>query len=286
MLVRSTEELRATDIPEHVVAAFAASTYREVVVVGRRGPAYAKFTNKEFLEFLEVEGCDVVIDPADLELSVEDQAHLDANPQSKRLFATFVKAAQREPRGRDRRVRFLFDRRPTEILAQDGAAVGIRLARTSDPADVIALDAELILRSVGYRGKPIEGLPFDDDSATVPSVDSRVADGQTVLPGVYVAGWIKRGPTGVVGTNRRCALDTVTSLLEDVTAPGFISTSTDAAAVDALLAARGVQVVDWTAWRSIEAAEIAEGATAGRERVKLHDRDRMLHVAGGALQVG
>lgn len=287
MLMRSTEELRATDIPEHIVDAFAESTYREVVIVGRRGPAFAKFTNKEFIEFLEVEGCDVIVDAADLELDAEQQEYLSSAPAAARLYKSFVKAAERETQGRDRTVRFVFDRSPVEFIGENGAVAGVRLATTSDPSVVETLDTQLVFRSVGYRGTPLDGLPFNEKTATIPHIDSRVVDGDAAIPGVYVAGWIKRGPNGVVGTNRLCASETTASILEDVAAPGYISSATSAADIDALLRSRGVQIVDWAAWRAIDDAERAAGESVGRERVKLHDRAHMLRVAlTSTIEVG
>ncbi|MEY9853172.1 ferredoxin--NADP+ reductase [Leifsonia sp. EB41] len=285
MLVRETEDLRRTDIPEHIVTAFSESTIDEVVVIGRRGPAFARFTNKEFIELLEVESTDVLIDPADLVLDASQQAQLDSDPAARRLFATFQKAAERGSLGRAKRIRFIFDRTPAEFLG-DEKVTGLRLVRTSDPSKSEVLDVDLALRSVGYLGEPFAGLPFDDRTGTIPHRDSRVVDGDEVVPGVYVAGWIKRGPNGVVGTNRKCALETVTSILEDFAGRDRGPRGTDAAAVDALLRSRGVEVVDWRAWRDIEAAEIAEGEAAGRERVKLHRRDDLLRAAAGAELVG
>ena len=276
MLVRETEDLRGTDIPEHIVEAFAASTIDEVVVIGRRGPAFAKFTNKEFIELLEVESTDVIIDPADLELDAEQQAHLAADPAARRLMATFQKAADRGVLGRAKTIRFVFDRTPVEFIGE-GSVSGIRLVRTSDPSVSETMDADVALRSVGYLGKPLDGLPFDKRTGTVPSRDSRVVDGDDLVEGVYVAGWIKRGPNGVVGTNRKCALDTVTSVLEDLATGESHASSADV--IDALLVERGVGVVDWNAWRAIEAAEIAAGEAVGRERVKLHLYEDMLRVA-------
>ncbi|MWB97553.1 FAD-dependent oxidoreductase [Agromyces seonyuensis] len=278
MLVREVEDLRKTDIPEHIVEAFAASTIDEVVVIGRRGPAFAKFTNKEFIELLEVDSTDVVIDAADLELDEVQQAHLASDPAAKRLVATFQKAADRGVLGRRKTIRFVFDRTPVEFLG-DGTVTGIRLRATSDPSVVEDLPVDLALRSVGYLGKPLEGLPFDERAGVVPSRDSRVIDGDDVVEGVYVAGWIKRGPNGVVGTNRKCALETVESVLADVAARGGASTASSAETVDALLRGRDVRVVDWSDWRAIEAAEIAAGEAVGRERIKLHIRAEQLRAA-------
>lgn len=280
MLVRTPEDLRRTDIPEHVVEAFAASTITEVVVVGRRGPAFAKFTNKEFIELMEVESTDILIDPADLELDPVQQAHADGSPVARRLLASFQKAAERGALGRPKSIRFVFDHSPVELVGDESVAA-LRLGRTSDPTDLETpetVDTELVLRSVGYHGKAHEGMPFDVSTGTIPHAESRAVG----MPGVYVAGWIKRGPTGVVGTNRGCALEAVTSLLED--APELVreSTSTSAAEVDALLASRNVHVVDWAAWQLIDEAERAAGAAIGRDRVKLHDRDDLLRAAGRA----
>ncbi|MFT4123789.1 MAG: FAD-dependent oxidoreductase [Microbacteriaceae bacterium] len=276
MLVRTSEELRATDVPEHIVEAFAASTIEEIVVVGRRGPAFAKFTNKEFIELLEVDSADVIVDAADLELDAQQQAHVDANPAQKRLLATFAKASERGVLGRSKRIRFLFDHTPVEFLGE-GVVEGAVFAQTGADAVRQTLRTQLVLRSVGYRGRPLEGLPFQDATGTIPHTDSRV----TGVPGVYIAGWIKRGPTGVVGTNRGCALETVTSILADAADPGRTASSATAADIDAILASRGVRVVDWAAWRSIDRAEIAAGAAVGRARVKLHDRTGLLRAAAG-----
>jgi ferredoxin--NADP+ reductase len=285
MLVRTSDDLRRTDIPEHIVEAFRTSTIDEVVVVGRRGPAFAKFTNKEFIELLEVESTDVIVDPADLELDEVQEAHLATDPAARRLMATFRKAAERGELGREKRIRFVFDRSPVALDADESGAVSsVQLVRTSDPSVTETLEAQLVLRSVGYLGRPLDGLPFDARTGTVPHRDSRVVDGDDIVEGVYVAGWIKRGPTGVVGTNRKCALETVTSILEDLGAPGRAVGSPPSHAIDELLRERGVEVVDWSAWRAIDAAEIEAGRAADRERIKLHDRADMLRAAGvGAL---
>lgn len=279
MLVRTTEELRLTDVPEHVVEAFAASTIREVVVIGRRGPEHAKFTNKEFIELLDVASADVVVDPADLELDDVQQAYVDANPAQRRLLATFAKAAERGVLGRPKQIRFVFGRTPLEFLGER-AVSGVRLGETDKLVNTEQLDASLVLRSVGYKGRELAGLPYDARTGTIPHASARVEG----IPGVYVAGWIKRGPTGVVGTNRSCALETVGSILEDAAQLQSTPSVSTAADVDALLSARGVQVVDWSAWQWIEEAERAAGSAVGRERVKLHDRLALLAAAQAPVQ--
>ncbi|GAA2705994.1 FAD-dependent oxidoreductase [Actinoplanes palleronii] len=283
MLVRTPEELRRTDVPEHVVEALAGHAVREVLVVGRRGPQFAKFTNKELLELAEVESADLVVAPEDLTLSETEQARVAAQPAAKRLLASLQKIADREPRGRDRRIRLLFDRTPVAFLG-DTTVTAARLARTSDPTVVEQVDAGLVLPAVGYRSTPLQGAPFDDAAGTIPHRDSRVLDRDGHLSGLYVVGWAKRGPSGVIGTNRLCASETAASVLAD--AATLPDPGRTPAAIDALLASRGVPVVDWTRWQLIEAAEARLGADRGRERVKLHDRADMLTAAGVRTSAG
>ncbi|MEV1025264.1 FAD-dependent oxidoreductase [Streptomyces sp. NPDC050264] len=279
MLVRTPDELRRTDVPEHVVDALGGHSIRKVYIVGRRGPAHAKFTNKEFLELAGVEGADVLVSPDDLELSEEDRAHVAVKPATARLLASLGKVAARAPLGRERSVRFLFHRTPVEF-AGAGAVGTVRLTHTSRPENVEDLAAGLVLPAVGYRGVAMGGVPFDEASGTIPHRDSRVVDGERPLPGLYAVGWVKRGPSGVIGTNRLCAAETAGALLAD--ASSLIGTGSGREGIDALLRSRGVAVVDWSRWRAIEAAEASLGAAGGRGRVKLHDRTDMLIAAGVA----
>lgn len=279
MLVRTPEELRRTDVPEHVVEVLAASTISEICVVGRRGPAHARFTNKELLELAAVEGADVVVDPAELELDAAAQAYVDANPAASRLLGTLRRIAERPPAGRTRSIRFCFDRTPVQLVG-DAAVAKVRLARSSDPAALEDMATDLVLRSVGFRGAAVPDLPFDEASATIPHQDSRVMNADEPVPGLYVAGWIKRGPSGVIGTNRRCAAETVEAVLADAGCRPRAATAPQE--VDQLLSLRGVCVVDWPAWRLIEQAEAALGRATGRDRVKLHQHEEMLRIAGGA----
>lgn len=277
MLMRTNEALRQTDIPEHIVEAFAASTFKEVVVVGRRGPAFAKFTNKEFLELLDLEQTDIVIDPADLELDSIQAEFAEKNGSARRLLASFAKAAERGVAGHEKSIRFVFDRTPLTVLDDgDGNVSAIELSKTSDPNDIQTLETQLVLRSVGYYGRALQGMPFDEQKGTIPHEDSRVSG----MDGVYVAGWLKRGPNGVVGTNRGCALEAVMAVLADLQSPGYNARTSDRTEIDQLLASRDVFVVDWAAWKAIDEAELAAGMKIGRERVKLHSRDEMLRVAG------
>ncbi|MFJ9127791.1 FAD-dependent oxidoreductase [Streptomyces sp. NPDC102340] len=281
MLVRTPDELRRTDVPEHVLDTLAGHSVREVCVVGRRGPEHAKFTNKEFLELSGVEGADVLVSPEDLTLAPE--ARTDLRPAAARLLTTLQKVAERKPQGRPRAIRFLFHRTPVEFVGDTTRSrlSAVRLAHTQHPEVVEEIATGLVLPAVGYRGAALSGVPFDDTSGTVPHRDARVLAGERVLPGLYAVGWIKRGPTGVIGTNRLCANETAAALLAD--APELAGRGTGPQAVDALLDSRGVTVVDWSRWRAIEATEVARGAATGRTRVKLHDRTEMLLAAGEAM---
>jgi ferredoxin--NADP+ reductase len=274
MLVRTPDELRRTDVPEHVVEALAGHAVREVLVVGRRGPQFAKFTNKELQELAAVEGADVLVSPEELAVPAPEA------PAAKRLLATLQKIADREPQGRDRSIRFLFNRTPVEFLG-DTAVAAARLTRTTDPTVVEDVDASLILPAVGYRSVALDGVPFSDASGTIPHRDSRVLEGDGTVSGLYVVGWAKRGPSGVIGTNRLCASETVAAILED--AATLLSRDHTAESIDALLDARGVKVVDWSQWQLIEATEAQLGQERGRDRVKLHNRADMLSAAHARL---
>lgn len=277
MLVRTPDELRRTDVPEHVIEALAGHAVREVCVVGRRGPAAAKFTNKEFVELAAVESADVIVSPADLSLTAEDEARLASQPATRRLLASLEKVAEREPSGRSRSIRFLFDRTPTEFVGETTVKAA-RVARTTEAGVADDLAAGLVLRAVGYRGVPLDGVPFDEYTGTIPHRDCRVVVGESVVPGLYVVGWVKRGPSGVIGTNRLCASETAAAVLADMDRlPAPVD---GAAAIDDLLRSRGVKVVDWDRWLAIDVVEATLGRASGRDRVKLHDRADMLVAAG------
>jgi ferredoxin--NADP+ reductase len=183
-------------------------------------------------------------------------------------------------------VRFLL--RPVEVLGDDRVS-GLRLERTrldetgdlTGTGQTCTIDAQMVLRSVGYRGLPVPGLPFDDQAGVIPNAAGRVLRAGAVAPGEYVAGWIKRGPTGVIGTNKRDANETVAALLEDAPSlpPAPIR---DPDAVLRLLAERGVSVVSWRGWAAIEIAEADLGRAQGRKRVKIADRRALLRAAAGS----
>jgi ferredoxin/flavodoxin---NADP+ reductase len=231
MLVLSRDELAATDVADHALEALSASSIEEVVVVGRRGPAQAAYTNPELRELGTLAAADVVVDPADVQLDEASAAWLEgdqADGRARRNVEIVSGYAARGPGEKPRRVLLRFCASPVELLG-DGKVQALRLARnelvagdggriTARPTEAVeTIECGLVLRSIGYRGAPIDGVPFDASTATVVHDAGRVIDPVAGEPvrGTYTAGWVKRGPSGVIGTNKKCANETVASLLED-----------------------------------------------------------------------
>ncbi|WP_137990889.1 FAD-dependent oxidoreductase [Streptomyces vilmorinianum] len=287
ILSRGAAELRPTDVPQGALSALSASRVREVHMVGRRGPGQAKFTTKELRELGALPGARVDVEPADLALD-PSFADPSALPAVNRRNVEVVRGWEAGGAGgadatdatdatdAERRIRLRFFLRPVELLGEDGRVAAVRFERT-EPDDnggvrgtgrYEEIEAQLVLRAVGYQGIAPAGLPFDEARGTVPHEAGRVLrDGAPSL-GEYVAGWIKRGPTGVIGTNRPCAKETVTSLLADA---AELSGRTVAADPLDALRALGHDPVAWRGWLSIERAESALGRSLGRGRVKIPD---------------
>ncbi|QNS07706.1 ferredoxin--NADP reductase domain-containing protein [Streptomyces xanthii] len=286
MLARGLAELSPTDMPQEPLGALAASEVRDVFMVGRRGPSQARFTTKELRELGTLPDTEVVVDERELAL---DPAYADPSAQPaavRRNIEALREWAARASTGAGRRIHLRFFLRPEEITGRDGRVAGVRFERTRPEADGMVrgtgtyeeIPAQLVLRSVGYRGMPPDGLPFDPVRGTVPHAGGRVLRGGRPAPGEYVAGWIKRGPTGVIGTNRPCAKETVTSLLAD--APALVGRPLPGDPLDGLLAA-GLHPVDWAGWQAIERAETDLGRTLGRGTVKIPDWTGLLNAAHG-----
>jgi len=278
MLALTPEELAPTDTTDQAIAAICGSSIREIVVVGRRGPAQAAFTTPELIELGELAGADVIVDPADLEGAVGTDTNSGRNLEVLREFAA------REPLGKPKRLVLKFLRSPTAILGEDRVE-GIELAKNVLDAENRAvatgehetLSCGIVFRSVGYRGVALPDVPFDESSGVIPNECGRVA------PGVYCAGWIKRGPTGVIGTNKKDAAETVELLLEDLRdAPRKGATADD---VDALLDERGIRRVLYDGWRAIDEHERTVGGRHGRPRVKLCTWDDLLEAAERAASL-
>ncbi|MFJ5560685.1 FAD-dependent oxidoreductase [Streptomyces sp. NPDC093250] len=288
MLARGVTELAPTDMPHTALTALAASGVRLVHMVGRRGPSQARFTTKELRELGTLPDTAVAVDPDE---SVLDPAYTDpsALPAPQRRNVEVLRGWAGGPAEPDARrlIRLRFFLRPVELIARGGRVGAVRFERTAPDGHggitgtgrFEEIEAQLVLRSVGYRGVPLEGLPFDPARGTVPHLAGRVLRGGAVAPGEYVAGWIKRGPTGVIGSNRSCAKETVTSLLRD--APLLRARDLPGDPLTALRA-DGVEPVGWQGWQAIERAEAHLGASLGRSTVKLPDWENLLAAARGA----
>ncbi len=281
MLLLPASELSRTDTADHALAALAASNIREVTVIGRRGPAQAAFTTPELRELADIEGLDVGLDdPAALDLPPSPDA-----PDPKRVERNLAVLAKygAGAGANERRLRFRFLRSPVEIIGDgrvEGLVVGVnRLEEREgrlqavDAGEREILPADLIVRAVGYRGTPLPGVPFDERSGTIPH------DGGAVIGGdrEYVAGWIKRGPSGVIGTNRGCGVDSAERLIADLA--GRIGTAASPAEVSAWLRRACPDHVDHAGWMRIDRHETGRGQAAERPRVKLVTLAEMLAVA-------
>jgi ferredoxin/flavodoxin---NADP+ reductase len=286
MLVLDPAELAPTDAADHALAAFAGASVTEVVILGRRGPAQAAFTNPELRELGELARADVVVDPAEVDLDVHD-----ASPTVRRNLEMLRELAARRPAGRSHRIELRFCRSPVEILGDedDGPATALRVVRNrlEDGRAVPTGEEEvipcgLVIRAIGYRGRPLPGVPFDERRGLIRNDGGRVCEEDgTPRTGEYAVGWIKRGPSGVIGTNKKCASDTVAQLLDDLHASRLPEPAAPGGdAVEAWLRARVPGLVTWSGWQAIDEHEQGLGAPHGRPRVKLVRVPEMLAVAG------
>jgi ferredoxin/flavodoxin---NADP+ reductase len=268
MLALTPDELAPTDTTDPAIEAINTSGIREILVVGRRGPVQAAWTPVEVGELGELAGADVLVDTADLEVDEASAAELEAAaPTVRRNVEHLRDYATREPTGKPRAIRLRFFSSPVAIHG-DGKVEAIELVRNelvggrAVPTDEReTIPCGIVFRSVGYQGVPLPGLPFDEGSATIPNESGRVE------PGLYVAGWIKRGPSGVIGTNKKDATETVALLLDDARA-GLLPARGEGT-LEALLEERGVDAVLYGGWEAIDAAERSAGEPLGRPRVKL-----------------
>ena len=298
MLALSVEELEVTDIADHSIELLRDSNVEEIVVLGRRGPAQVAFTNPELRELADLELADVIVDPADMELDVHSASALEtADGTTQRNVETLAAYAVQTPAGKPRRIVLRFLTSPVAIEG-DGRVEAVVVERNELIPDEHGnlrarptgsherLETGLVLRAVGYVGKPLPGVPFDGNRQTVLNEGGRVLDPDTraPIPGLYAAGWIKRGPSGVIGTNKKCAQETTDLLLEDFAA-GLLSEprGSSEALLDQLRAT--CNVVDYSGWEAIDAHERALGEPHGRPRVKLVSRDEMLARAGTRYDV-
>jgi ferredoxin/flavodoxin---NADP+ reductase len=294
MLSLTREELEATDTTEPAIDAISESGIREIVVLGRRGPVQAAWTPAELAELGELAAADVLLDPEELVLDPASEAELEAaTPIVRRNVDVLRDFASRPAGGKQRAVRLRFRVSPVAILGEERVE-DVEVARnllepdgrgsvravSTDEREVISCG--IVFRSVGYHGVALPETPFDEGAGTIPNAGGRVLDpAGTPVPGVYCAGWIKRGPTGVIGTNKKDATETIDHLLEDARAGALPRSPEPPHALEQLLAERGVDAVMYPGWEAIDTLERSRGEPKGRPRIKLRTWDELLDAARG-----
>jgi ferredoxin--NADP+ reductase len=285
VLAKTADEMAGTDVPDPVLDTLRGSAVRDIHVLIRRGPQHIRFTPAELRQIGELANADVLVhDDGVLAAGVEEPE----DRRHRQMLDMLAEWSAAEPAGKPRRIHLRFLRSPARILGADGRVAGVVVERNAivdgrvvGTGELESLDVGMVVRAIGYDAEPIPGLPFDPATGTVPNVGGRVVRDGEQVPGAYVTGWIKRGPTGVIGTNKADAVETVAALLEDL--PGLPDPAhPDPAEFRAALAAHGVRPVDWTAWLRLDAEEVRRGGLRGAERVKVAELAEMLDAAHGA----
>ncbi|WP_036714120.1 FAD-dependent oxidoreductase [Paracoccus sp. J55] len=287
ILAKSPSELEGTDIPQHVLDALRDSAITDIHLVGRRGPAFGTFTTKELRELGELAEADVLVDPRHLAPDPPSERELAANRVAKRNFDVIKGWSERQPAGRRRRVHLHFLARPVRFEGQ-GRVERVVLARTAhredgsaaDTGEAVTIDADVVIRAVGYRGQGLCDVPHDGGRGVIPNRDGRVLRDGVTAPGEYCTGWIRRGPKGIIGANKMDAEAVAQLVLADLAAAP--ERGAPAEDIKPLLEQRGVRVFEANHWPEVDAAEKSLGATRGRDRTSLHSWD-LLRAPAAAL---
>jgi ferredoxin--NADP+ reductase len=293
MLVMSQNALRATDMAGHALEALARSRIREVVVLGRRGAAQASFTTPELRELGRLEGVDVAVDPADIELDPASAAEAAEDRTARANLKHLQAYAANTDRSAPRHIVLRFLASPVEIVGRRGRIVALRVERNELVVDAFGglrskgtgrlevIEIGLLVRSIGYRTVPLEGVPFDPATSTLNNIAGQVTHPNTgeVTPGEYVVGWAKRGPTGRIGNNKPDSVSTVEAMVADLpTLKGVRDEHRDPSRIEAFLRQRGIVYTTWEDWLALDRHEVALGASQGRPRVKVTTVPEMLEV--------
>jgi ferredoxin--NADP+ reductase len=299
MLVLGHEELACTDTADHALEVLDSSRVREVLIAGRRGPAQAAFTNPELRELGELAEADVIVDPAELQRAlVPPDPGLEGNAIARHNVEILTDYSKRTRAGKPRAIALRFLLSPVELIAgESGHVEAVEFVHNELVADDSGslrahateqrerIPAGLVFRAIGYRGLPLPGVPFDSRRGLIPNEGGRVTDPDSgaPLPGEYVVGWIKRGPSGVIGTNKKDAQETVDAILSDLSANGSAPAGggerSSAESVERLLRERQPDLVPYEGWLEIDRHERARGEESGRPRVKITRIEEMLRVA-------
>ncbi|MFP4435948.1 MAG: FAD-dependent oxidoreductase [Chloroflexaceae bacterium] len=293
ILATPPDRLATTDIADHALEQLRRSNVREVVVLGRRGPAQAAFTNAEIKEFGELEEVDILVDPQDMELDEHSQASLETNKTAAKNVDTLRSYTTQQQHTAKHRIQLRFLTSPVEIIGTNGKVAAVRVERNQlvltesgalrakGTGQFETIEAGLVLRSVGYRSTPLKGVPFDEYTYTISNVAGRVttmAEGDPI-PGEYVVGWAKRGPSGIIGTNKPDAYATVTAMIDDLyKLPGITDANRDPDKIIALLRERNIDYVTYEQWKVLDQFEVKHGTEQGRPRVKVTRVPDMLEI--------
>ena len=295
ILCKTHAELAVTDMADYALDALKNSQVKNVYILGRRGPAQAAFTPPEIKEMGEFEDADVTVPQDEAALDTDSAAALEAGgDKNAQKNVTFIEEyASREISGKSRLLTIRFLVSPTELVGEDGRVTGIKLVKNklvqgddgsirpqaTDEEEIIPVG--LVFRSVGYLGQPLPEIPYDERNGTIRNLAGRVeAEDGSRVSGIYTAGWIKRGPTGVIGTNKTCAQETVRCMVEDLAA-GQINMPEDPSVGGAqkLIDARQPESISYPEWLRIDAEETSRGEADGRPRVKFSDIAQMVAIA-------
>lgn len=292
ILAKTVDELKHTDIAQHALDTLAESKIKEIHVIGRRGPAQAKFTPKELREFGELSDCNSIVREEDMLLNSESEAELQekSNIASKKIYEQFCEFSKRavDPK-KSRNCYFSFLMGPKELIGETKLEkIILEKNQLSGEAfkqsargtgETIELETGILFRSIGYRGVPIAGVPFHENWGTIPNENGRITDNDgNIIPKLYAAGWIKRGPSGIIGTNRACSVETVQCLLEDLEKLGDKTNKTGAEEIYSILNKNNIRYINFDDWKKIDAKEIEIGDPKGKPREKYTYVDEMLSV--------
>ena len=294
MLVKGAEALATTDITEQALTTLRRSQIRDVYIVARRGWAQSAFAQKELSDIAALPHVQVHVDAEQVSRDLE--AHPDLSSIAKRKLEYLVDLGKQAPR-RDatHHVHFRFLRSPKELTLRDGKVDALdleenTLVRSDDgwlsaqgTGNIESLAVGAVFRAVGYRGVPLPGLPFDQRRGLIPNDSGRVVDAETGerVPGVYASGWIKRGPSGVIGTNKTDSVETVSKMLEDVPTLTVSSSANESPSIDELIKTRNIQVIDLPRWQTLDTIERERGSSKNKVREKLTSAEAAWHALGG-----
>lgn len=293
ILLKTDNELASTDMADYALEALRHSKVKTVYVLGRRGPAQAAFTPPEIKEMGELEDADVTVLAEEARLDSASQAAAEADKNIAKNVAVIESFAGQAPTGKSKQLVIRFLVSPTELIGEDGNVSAIKIvkneavvqddgsvkAQATDQTETIPVG--MVFRSVGYRGAPLPEIPFNDSWGTIANEEGRIVDNGEPVTGLYTAGWIKRGPTGVIGTNKTCAQQTVNHMVEDLKAGKILSPEhPDIDAAEKLVKTKAPNAISYGEWQKIDAVETSRGEAAGRPRVKFTSREAVLAELG------